>query len=344
MNTENHNLGVSTSTSLNDTGFLSFFETYLSDLLDNFDEPVRKLAKNVTLCGGKRIRPLLCFQCGSINPKATKDLLKASSILELVHVATLVHDDMLDSANVRRGRLTTHSFAGEHTAVLLGDALFSFALELASEFPSPFVCRSVAKSTRITCSGEILQNCSKGNYNLELSEYYNFIQDKTGELFKSSCQIGAYLGGHCDKTIDLVGEFGLSLGINYQIYDDLIDSFGNKNTSDKTLGTDFISGKLTLPLILLLKSVSTDLRIELTKSLSNISATDKNFLVNQMEKNFILDKCIAELNLHTTNLKLICESIPQSDLSSNLINFINSFRRKLDNLQDLKTSNFLAVH
>ncbi len=344
MSTDNHKLSISHSANLDDTGFLSFFETYLCDLLDQFDEPVRKLAKNVTLCGGKRIRPLLCFQCGSINPKATKDLLKASSILELVHVATLVHDDMLDSANIRRGRLTTHSFAGEHTAVLLGDALFSFALELATEFPNSFICRSVAKSTRITCSGEILQNCSKGNYNLQLCEYYNFIQDKTGELFKSSCQIGAYLGGHCDKTIELVGEFGLSLGINYQIYDDLIDSFGNKSISDKTLGTDFAAGKLTLPLILLLKSVSAELRNDLTKSLSDISAIDKNFLINQMEENCILDKCIAELNLHTTNLKLICESIPQPDLSSKLINFINSFRHKLENLQDLKTSNFLAVH
>ncbi len=339
----NFNQKVSSDTNLDDLGFLSFFESYFSDLLDHFQEPIRSLAKNVALCGGKRIRPLLCFQCGSVDPKVTKDVLKAASILELVHVATLIHDDMLDSASLRRGRLTTHSFAGEHTAVLLGDALFSFALELATEFPTSFVCKAVAKATRITCSGEISQNCSKGDYNQGLNDYYKIIQDKTGELFKASCQVGAYLGGHSEKTIELLGDFGLSLGMNYQIYDDLIDSFGKRTNAGKTLGCDFASGKLTLPIILLLQTVSQEISTKLSNSfVRNMSIEEKKFLIQQIDDNSILEKCLSELDSQTSNLKLICDSIPDTNLSSSLLNLINTFSHKFENLDDLNSSNFLA--
>ena len=104
--------------------FLSFFESYLEDSLQSLDEPTINLARHVVLSRGKRIRPLLCFHTGAKNPLVTNDLLKASTILELVHVATLVHDDIIDGASLRRGTETIHSFAGHHSAILLGDARF----------------------------------------------------------------------------------------------------------------------------------------------------------------------------------------------------------------------------
>ena len=109
--------------------FLLRFEDHLADLLLELDVSILELARHVVLSRGKRIRPLLCFFCGSDKADITPDLLNASAILELVHVATLVHDDIIDQSDVRRGVTTLHSFAGEHTSILLGDALFSFALD-----------------------------------------------------------------------------------------------------------------------------------------------------------------------------------------------------------------------
>ena len=133
----------------------------MADTLSSLDQPVRDLAHKVVLGGGKRIRPLLVFRCGSGAKDVTDDLLKVSAILELVHVATLVHDDVLDNANFRRSKSTIHTQIGEHNAILLGDALFSFALELATEFPTTTICKLVAKATRLTCSGEIMQTFSE---------------------------------------------------------------------------------------------------------------------------------------------------------------------------------------
>ena len=109
------------------------------------------------MSGGKRIRPMLVYICGSNNRFSTEHLLKASTVIELVHIATLVHDDILDSASFRRGKPTLHIPYGQHNSILLGDALFSFALELATDFPDSTVCKIVSTATRKTCSGEINQ-------------------------------------------------------------------------------------------------------------------------------------------------------------------------------------------
>jgi len=323
--------------------FLSFFESYLADLLDSFDAPVQELAKHVLLAGGKRIRPFLLFTCANGN-SSTDDLLKASAVIELIHVATLVHDDILDLANLRRGKETLHSKYGDNPAVLLGDALFCFALELASEFPSTDICRTVAKATRKTCSGEISQSFSKGNFSLSIDEYFSIIQDKTGELFNASCSIGAFLGGANDTLIDLVGDFGTSLGLNYQIYDDLVDTFGLSSSFGKTLGTDFESGKVTLPLIILLDNLS---NIERDSLISSLTA-DKNdsdfrcYLSDLFKSHNIHQLCIDQLINRFNQSKIIASNIPDSTLSFSLGNFLDSFNDKITSLSRCSDPNFLA--
>mgnify|MGYP003324437592 CR=1 FL=1 len=123
--------------------------TEIKDLLETLDHSVRDLATHVCLSGGKRIRPFLLYNCG-VGKASTEDLLKASAVIELIHVATLVHDDILDSASIRRGKATLHSKCGDYPAILLGDALFSFALELATDFPSTKICKIVSTATRKT--------------------------------------------------------------------------------------------------------------------------------------------------------------------------------------------------
>lgn len=329
-----------------DVEFLAFFENHLSDILNYLDLPVRDLAKRVLLGGGKRIRPLLVYHCGSNSPDVTDDLLKVSAILELVHVATLVHDDVLDQAKVRRSRATIHTEIGEHAAILLGDALFSFALELATEFPTTRICNIVSSATRHTCSGEIMQTFARGNYDLGLSDYFSFIQDKTGELFKASCQAGAYLAGYSENILDLVGDFGLSLGLNYQIFDDLVDSFGKTDSVGKSLGTDFDSGKITLPLLLLFQKLSSDESLELKSELSSgqISKDLKMRISKLLISNEIREECLVFLGKKLNETKLIASNISCPNMSSRLLTFLSSFDEKLSFLSSDSIPNFLAFN
>jgi octaprenyl-diphosphate synthase len=185
----------------------------------------------------------------------------------MVHLATLVHDDIMDRAEIRRSRRTAAREFGSDAAVLLGDALFSQALHVASQFPTTEVCRLVSESTRKVCSGEIMQTLRRRDINISLAEYRRMIDLKTAELFRVSCFLGARLSGHEAGFATAADNFGHHLGIAYQIYDDLVDFLGEEQRIGKTLGTDLATGKLTLPLMLLLEQVSPEERAGMVTAL-----------------------------------------------------------------------------
>jgi octaprenyl-diphosphate synthase len=195
------------------------------------------------------------------------DLVRAAGVVEMVHLATLVHDDIMDRAEIRRNRHTAAREFGPDAAVLLGDALFSQALHVAALFPTTEVCRLVAESTRRVCSGEIMQTLRRRDINISLAEYRRMIDLKTAELFRVSCFLGARLSGHDAGFSGAADHFGHHLGIAYQIYDDLVDFVGEEQRIGKTLGTDLATGKLTLPLMLLLERVSPEERATIVAAL-----------------------------------------------------------------------------
>lgn len=336
----------STDLSFDSVSFLSSFECYLATLIESFDLPVRELAEHVILGGGKRLRPLLVYTCGIGRSDTHEDLLKAASVIEIVHVATLVHDDILDHADFRRNKPTLHSKVGDHTSILLGDALFSFALELASDFPESRICGIVSRATRKTCSGEINQSYCKGNFDLTADEYFSIIQDKTGELFNASCSVGAFIGGLSPNLIDLVGEFGTSLGLNYQIYDDLIDTFGNDSYFGKTLGSDLQTGKLTLPIIRLLEVLPKESRLSLKSDFihGDFNLDFKKYLGQLFIEYNIHEICFSELESRLSISKFIASNIPDLKLSARLTSFISSFDNKLGKLASNLLPNFLALN
>jgi octaprenyl-diphosphate synthase len=203
---------------------------------------------------GKRIRPALVFLGGSRGggPVAA-DLVRVAAVVELVHLATLVHDDIMDEADIRRSRRTASRQYGPTAAVLLGDALFAHALHLATQFPTNEVCAAVSDSTRRVCAGEIVQTLRRGSINVSRADYLRIVDLKTAELFRVSCFLGARLAGYAPDFVEAASRFGRHLGIAYQIFDDLVDFFGEEQRIGKTLGTDLASGKLTLPLLILLE-------------------------------------------------------------------------------------------
>jgi len=263
-------------------------------------------------------------------------------------LATLIHDDILDGAEIRRNLPSMHEKIGSHAAILLGDALFGYALELAAQFPTTRICATVAEATRNTCSGEIRQTFARGVTDTGLEEYVGFINDKTGELFRASCEIGAYLAGADEKTIQRAGQFGLSLGINYQVFDDLVDSFEKQENSDKPLGSDWGTGKLTLPIILLRQAASVDEKEELDRFIlgtdSRISPQQCRLRISQLfEKYCILTACVEYLEQSYAHTNGLLNEFTNISLRNDLNSFLHRFSDKFAKLAELKTSNFLAV-
>lgn len=235
---------------------MAALDEFMRRQVEQFEPEIRSMAAYCLDTTGKRLRPTMVFLAGWKGAGVVEEsLVRAAGVVEMVHLATLVHDDIMDRAEIRRNRRTAAREFGGDAAVLLGDALFSQALHVASTFPTTDVCRAVSESTRRVCSGEIMQTLRRRDLNISLEEYRRMIDLKTAELFRVSCNLGASLAGYDAAFVKAADRFGHHLGIAYQIYDDLVDFLGEEGQIGKTLGTDLETGKLTLPLMLLLEKV-----------------------------------------------------------------------------------------
>jgi octaprenyl-diphosphate synthase len=203
---------------------------------------------------GKRLRPLVALLSGGATGSLSSAHVDLAVILELIHIATLVHDDIMDEADRRRGLPTVNARWGNALSVLLGDCLFAQALSLSTNFDSAEISRAIAQAARDVCSGEIIQTQRRFDLHLAVEEYRRIVEMKTGSLFSAAAHLGAALNGATDDVVRAMKDFGMKLGTAYQIYDDCVDIAGDESIIGKTLGTDLRKGKLTLPVLLLLRS------------------------------------------------------------------------------------------
>ncbi len=233
--------------------FLSAVARRLAGQIDEFDPEIATYAEYALTNQGKQLRPALVALSAGATGRINETHVLAAVIIEMVHLATLVHDDVMDEAEIRRGRPTLAANWGNEISVLVGDCLFAHALKLAASFPTPEICRAVAAATNTVCSGEILQTQCRKNFELSRAEYFKVLQMKTGELFALSCDLGAYLSGAGPAQRTALRQYGLGVGTAYQVYDDCLDLFGSEAAAGKSLGTDLAKGKLTLPMLLLLE-------------------------------------------------------------------------------------------
>ncbi len=256
--------------------YLEALSNYLEEMVEDFEVGVREPVRYTLRSSGKRIRPILTCYCGWRDEHAEAPdpaLVRAGAVVELVHLATLVHDDILDEASLRHQRATVAEKYGKKAAVLLGDTIFAQALRLASSFPTVDVCRDISLATRRVCTGEVQQTLRAPDARVSFDDYREIIQLKTGELFRVSCRLGASLAGYSRDFQAAAEHFGMQLGIAYQIFDDLADLLDSEERIGKTLGTDLASGKLTLPMLLLLERLDrreqVALRAELAEGTPN---------------------------------------------------------------------------
>jgi len=266
----------------------------LMQQVDAFEPEIRDMARYCMEKGGNRIRPVLVHFAGyREGASPDPEMVRMGTVIELVHMATLVHDDILDDAAIRHGRPSVKEVYGPSVAVLLGDAVFAHALVLAAEFSSTDICRQVAASSRKVVAGEIHQTFEKNDIHLGLDKYYRAIELKTAELFRLSCFLGATAGGYAADYAGAAGRFGLHLGNAYQIYDDMVDFFGTEQIYGKTLHTDLMKGKYTLPLLLLHEAMDPGGRARLLDSLRRVDESVLREIKEGMLSYGVRDKVMA---------------------------------------------------
>jgi len=238
-------------------GILESVEPFLQSAADRllaqtqtFEPDIAAYAQYALSAQGKQLRPLLVCLAGEAVGPVVEAHVTAAVIIEMVHLATLVHDDVIDEAKLRRGKPTVTAKWGNELSVLLGDCLFARAVELSTAFPTTEVCRVVALATNTVCAGEILQSRSRGHFDISLEHYYKILGMKTAELFVLSCDLGGYMGQTTPARRQALRDYGMALGTAYQVYDDCLDLLGVEARAGKTLGADLAKGKLTLPVLL----------------------------------------------------------------------------------------------
>jgi len=237
--------------------FLESVARRLAKQVTEFDPALAQYAEYALNGHGKHLRPTLVALAANSLGQTNDSHVNVAVIIEMVHLATLVHDDVMDEAEVRRGQLTLAANWGNEIAVLFGDCLFAQSLKLAASFPTPEVCRAVAAATNTVCSGEILQTRHRRNFELSRRDYLRVLEMKTAELFALSCELAAFLSDATAAQRSTLREFGLAFGTAYQIYDDCVDLFGTEQKAGKSLGTDLAKGKLTYPVLLAWERAST---------------------------------------------------------------------------------------
>jgi len=240
--------------------------------LDDVSQRIKyKLASEINLIhkmtdyhvksGGKRIRPLLTLACAKLcgYKNGNRDVNLAACI-ELIHNATLLHDDVIDNSNLRRGTKTANSIWGNQSSILVGDYLFSRCFEMMVEDGSQEILKLLSSTSSRIAQGEVLQLEHKGEVDLLEETYFNIINMKTAALFAAAAKVGACLGNKSKKEKDALESYGKNLGLAFQIADDALDYFSTKTVFGKEIGKDFYEGKTTMPLIIIFQRANTEER------------------------------------------------------------------------------------
>ncbi len=210
---------------------------------------ISEVGRHILLSGGKRIRPLLFLLSARLCGCQGNHLADFSTIFEYLHAATLLHDDVVDTATVRRGTSTANTIWGNQAVILVGDFLLAKSLSLAVDTDKLKVLKVLAHTTTLMAEGEILQLLHARNLNLTEEQYFEVTIRKTAALMSAACQIGAILGGVSEDEEEALTQFGMNLGITFQVIDDILDFTGDEKELGKPVVNDLKEGRITLPII-----------------------------------------------------------------------------------------------
>ncbi len=274
---------------------------------------VNDLCDTVRSYRGKMLRPALLLLTARAAGRVTPPHAVLAAVIEMVHMATLVHDDVLDNADQRRGRPTIATLSGNVAAVLLGDYLISHAYHLCGSLHDQHAARRVADATNTVCEGELLQNHHRANPDMTESAYYDVIRRKTGALTAAACELGAHYAG-CDlSVVESMRDFGMAAGVAFQIVDDVLDIAGDASAVGKTLGRDLLAGKLTLPTIHCLAQAGPETRSSLRAMILGVSDRDPVRLMNHLSETGSIDFALNVAQSHVEEARYRLHVLPPGE-------------------------------
>ncbi len=236
---------------------------------------INELVDHMSKFQGKRLRPGLVLFCAKASGEVRDLHYRLAVVAEMIHNATLVHDDVLDEAKLRRRVQSLNHRWGNEMSVLFGDYLFARAFTVCASIEDRRVTQVLAETSQEICLGELLQTYSRYDFGIREADYFHVIQLKTASLFGSCCRLGALCGGSDEATARALAEYGLNIGIAFQVMDDYLDIVGDENEMGKSLGTDLLKGKVTLPIILMLEAMDDAKRREAIEFISSDGLPEK---------------------------------------------------------------------
>jgi len=295
-------------------------ESTIASELQSKAPEVEQLLLHSRELGGKRLRPALVLLTGKAvgTLSLSESHIFAAAALEMVHLATLIHDDVLDDAKERRHKETAHAKFGVRPGVLLGDYLFTHSFSVGSKSNSIDAVKMLAQASNLVCEGEIKQNAWQSDFSINEADYLKMVSEKTGELCAAGCGIGASLSGASDELVESFTAFGRDLGTAFQIIDDVLDLVGDAKTVGKTLGTDLQNRKVTLPVIHALANLGEEQRNDLLAMINAETVPVENVVAVLKDSHSIeyartVAKSIAERAIS------FASSLPENEASSSLV-------------------------
>lgn len=298
---------------------LAEIEMALADNLHPYLDLVGDIARHILFSGGKRLRPLLMVTSAALCGYNGVNTRKFSTIFEYLHAATLLHDDLVDGAGIRRGQRVAHKIWGNSSAVLVGDFLLARSLTVAAETGSPRVIGVIAGITENMSQGEIHQLLRKGAVDLTEVEYLEVIRRKTAVLFEGACRVSAILAESGSEKEAALGDYGLHLGLAFQMADDLLDYTADSAALGKQVGADLREGKLTLPVIHALREARGADRERIVQIVAtpDFSVAEFNSLVARLESLGSIEYTRRQAAGHIHQAKqalMVFEACPARDL------------------------------
>ncbi len=273
---------------------------------------INQITEHIINAGGKQLRPMLHVLASGAAGYVGQKHIKLAAVLEFIHTSTLLHDDVVDESNLRRGRSTANALWGNSASLLAGDFLYSRSFQLMVELDDMHIMRILADTTNTIAEGEVLQLLHIGHTDVDEAAYLAVIERKTAMLFATAAELGGFLGGLAPDQVAALRQFGMELGYAFQIVDDLLDYSGDENTLGKRLGADLAEGKPTLPLIYALQEADATLAKSLQQVIEHGTADDLGSVVAAITDTGALERTRQCAKTHAAKARAALDTLAPS--------------------------------
>ncbi len=296
---------------------LKAFHDCLHSELASKDDLIQKIHEHILKMTGKFLRPALTLLTSRVQGGGREEAAKLATAIELIHTATLVHDDIIDNSDFRRNQPSVHARWGRDLSIISGDYLYAKAFLLLAGLNDTFLNQAFAACAHIMCEGEMKQVEKRNQFLMSEEEYLKIIHQKTAALFQAACMGGAYYSGTDEKNIHALGRYGFSLGMAFQIVDDCLDLVGETKSLGKTTGLDLTKNDVTLPLLYLLQGMPPDKRDDLIGRMKTGDVKFEEIRAKAVEEKAVeraMAKARAYIDTALESLKGIPESVYRQSL------------------------------